>query len=158
MLSKFILREEDYTVYIYDFVSTEKFGFKRIPMFGIQDNHSGKTIFTTNGNMSVRTDTEPQKISGRQFPKTSYYQFNNEDSQAEFDITWKDEIEIRDMYGNSSKVAQAQFDAMGIQPQYIRYYPSGTLKLTKNGKTLTQSGNLIYEYNYLGKPDPRANV
>lgn len=149
---------KDYTVYIYDFVSSEKYGFTRIPMFGVQDNHTGKTIFKTNGNMTLTTELEPQKDSGRPFPKTSHYCFDNGDMKVNFDLIWKDEIEVRDTYQQNSPAGQKQLDLMGIHPLYVRYFAQGKVKIEQNGKVIEQAGDLIYEYNYMGIPDKRAHV
>lgn len=87
-----------------------------------------------------------------------HYRFDNGDAQAQFDLTWQDEIEVRNMYAQSPQAARQKFDRMGIQPEYVRYYATGQLTLTQNGQTTTQRGHLIYEYNYLGKPTPEAHV
>ncbi|MFT4006097.1 MAG: hypothetical protein QM683_10865 [Lacrimispora sp.] len=53
-----------------------------------------------------------------------------------------------------------QFDAMNIAPVYMRYYAKGTVffKDPANQSKNVSSGDMIYEYAYLGKPDERAHV
>lgn len=170
---------EKYVIYIYDFVTTEHFGFKRLPFFMIADNQTGKIIFTTNGHVSVETQLEDTTV-GKPFPKTSRYVFDNGNDKAEFTVTWRDIIETRDMYGDAPKDAQEaaqrakqagitgmqkaiggtkeQYDKMGIQPTYLRFFADGGVKLTLDGTTTESDGTMLYEYNYMGRIDPRANV
>lgn len=149
---------KDYTVYIYDFVSSKKYGFKRIPMFGIFDNKTGQLIFKTNGKVVVTTEKEPQSNTDRLFPKASHYTFDNEINQVKVDIAWIDEIEVRDMYSQTTDAGRKQFDSMELKPEYVRYYAKGSISLINGNNITTQSGNLIYEYNYIGKPTVEVDV
>ncbi|WP_318766555.1 lipocalin-like domain-containing protein [Lactiplantibacillus carotarum] len=150
---------ENYTVYLYDFVSSAAYGYQRVPMFGIQDNRTGKTIFTTDGSLSLATTLTPQATTGREFPKTSHYHFTTGDLTADFELTWQNEIEVRDMYAQSPAAGRAQFDAQHLHPIYVRYYSLGSIQLTRGSQVqLAEKGQLIYEYNYLGMPDERAGV
>lgn len=78
----------------------------------------------------------------------------------EFSVTWADEIETRDMYTSAPEAIKRQFDAMNIAPVYMRYYAKGTVvfKVPENQIEKASSGDMIYEYAYLGRPDERANV
>ncbi|HLQ39734.1 MAG TPA: lipocalin-like domain-containing protein [Tetragenococcus sp.] len=151
---------EQYTVYIYDFVANEKYGFKRLPMFGLLDNKTGELVFETDGQMTLDTKLEEQSQLHRDFPKESHYIFKNEDGrEVELSIKWEQEIETRDMYSNAAEPAKKQFDTMNIKPFYMRYYAKGNVVYRQPGKEdQKSSGDMIYEYAYLGKPDPRANV
>lgn len=162
---------EKYVVYIYDFVCSERYEYKRIPFFIVADNETGEIVFETNGNMSVNTELEPMSV-GKKFPKTSYYVFDNGDRKAEFNVSWKEILEIRDTYGNApanreEAIAKAkavgmsdidkviggtkeQFDAAHIQPTYLRFFADGGVKLTIDGKETESTGSMIYEYNYIG--------
>lgn len=170
---------ERYTVYIYDFVCSERFGFKRIPFFIVGDNETGKIVFQTNGNISVQTDKEMTSV-GKKFPKTSRYVFDNGNAKAEFSVTWNQILETRDTYGKApanreEAVARAkaagvsdmdkvvggtkeQYDAMGIQPTYLRFFAEGSIRLTSGDEMHEDSGTMIYEYNYVGREDDRAGV
>lgn len=157
---------ENYTVVIYDFIANEKFGFARIPIFGVLDK-SGKTIFDNRGDVDAHVSTYHDDKTDKDYPKKSSYLFHDGDKTAEFDVEWTQILEVRDMYGASAEedhygLAGAKqhkaYDALGIKPSYMRYYANGTLKLTENGKTETKSGDMIYEFNYLGVPDSRAHL
>jgi len=152
---------EKYTVYIYDFVANEKYDFKRLPMFGLLDNETGQVVFETDGNVVNNTVLEEQKEVRREFPKESHYVFNNADgSSVDLNITWEQEIETRDMYTKVPDSMKQQFDAMAIAPIYMRYYAKGDVTFNRPDaeEPVKSSGDMIYEYAYLGKPDPRAKV
>lgn len=154
------LYTENYTVYIYDFVANERFGFTNVPFFGVMDNKTGKVIFSTDGHVEKQTTLEPQKDTGKEFPKKSTYTFTNADgATVKFKTEWYQEIEVRNMYGNADEATKAKYDAGNMSPVYVRYGAKGTVTITdKNGQLITETGDMIYEYPYLGVPDKRANV
>lgn len=153
------LYTKNYTVYIYDFVGTKTYGFKRVPFFGVQDNRTGKTLFCTNGNIAVDTKLQPQCTMGKDFPKMSHYYFDNQDGNfCTFDIKWKEEIEVRNMWGDANFATKVGFVAMGVRPTYIRYFAHGSFNLNLDGELIAEDGDMIYEYNYMGKVDPNAGV
>lgn len=170
---------EKYIVYIYDFVCSERFGFTKVPFFIVADNETGEIVFETNGKFTRKTELEQMKV-GKKFPKTSHYIFDNGDSIAELNIRWDDILETRDTYGDApanqkEALEQARrvgitdiqkvvggtkelYDRAGIQPTYMRFFARGNIKITKN-KIITESaGTMIYEYNYIGREDKRAEV
>lgn len=152
---------DKYTVYIYDFVANEKYGFKQIPMFGILDNETGKVVFKTDGDFILETQLEKQIKMGREYPKVSHYIFtNNDGKKVDLNIVWEEEIETRDMYSNLPEEIKKQYDVMNICPQYMRYYAKGHVIFTDSLKNteVKSSGDMIYEYAYLGNPDKEAHV
>mgnify|MGYP000872135517 CR=1 FL=1 len=170
---------EKYVVYIYDFVCSERFGFKKIPFFIVANNETGEILFETNGNVLVDTELVPMSV-GKDFPKTSHYVFDNGDKKAVFNVKWNEILETRDTYGNAPADKQeaiarakaqgisdmdkvvggtkAMYDQAGIQPTYIRFFAEGGVTLTIDGKKESSEGHMIYEYNYIGKEDSRAGV
>lgn len=62
------------------------------------------------------------------------------------------------MYGDAQPEIKQQFDAIGLKPAYVRYIAKGTLTLKRNRQEITEAGDMIYEYPYIGKEDERANV
>ena len=106
--------------------------------------------------------------------------FDNGDDKVEFNIKWNNILETRDTYGNApanqeeaierakkagltdmQKVVggtKEMYDKAGIQPTYMRFFADGGIKITHNGITSESSGNMIYEYNYVGREDERAQV
>lgn len=149
-----------YTVYIYDFVAAQRYGFAQLPMFGLLDNETGNLLFETEGQFTLTKTLSRQPQLKRDFPKNSHYVFTNADgASVDLAITWQDELEVRDMYTNLPASAKQQFDAIGAQPAYMRYYAKGTVSYTDaTGRQTTSRGDMIYEYAYLGKPDPGAHI
>lgn len=149
---------DKYTVYIYDFVSSGRYGFTRVPLFGVQDK-AGKVVFMTNGtDMTLEASTFHEDVTDKDYPKTSRYVFEHDGNKVEFTVTWEEQLEIRDVYGSSPEPAKARFDAMGIRPSYLRFFAKGDVKVTIGDVTEESSGNMIYEYFYAGVPDERAGV
>lgn len=149
-----------YTVYIYDFVAARQYGYKQLPMFGLMDNATGKVVFMTDGHFDLQTRLEPEVHQGREFPKESHYVFTNADgSRAEFYVTWDDQLEFWDMYEMAGKELRKRYDAIGMRMQYCRYYAKGGVRFTPAGGTTREAnGDMIYEYAYMGMPDPAAHV
>jgi hypothetical protein len=157
---------ESYTAVVYDFVTTEKFGFTRIPIFGVLDR-SGKVVFDNRGGVDAEVVTYHDEQTDKDYPKSSRYVFHEGDKTVEFDVEWSQVLEVRDMYGATAdqdhygmagEQQRKAYDAMGIKPSYMRYYATGALKITADGQTDTESGDMIYEFNYPGVPDPRAHL
>ena len=149
-----------YTVYIYDFVAARQYGYKQLPLFGLMDNKTGKVVFMTDGHFELNTILEPEVHKGREFPKTSHYVFTNKDgSRVEFDVTWEDQLEFWDMYELAGENMRKRYDAIGMRMQYCRYYAKGGVRFTPDGgETKEAHGDMIYEYAYMGQPDPAAHV
>ncbi|WP_293824716.1 lipocalin-like domain-containing protein [uncultured Brevundimonas sp.] len=155
---------DQYTVVIYDFVATERFGFANVPIFGILDG-AGKVIFDNRGPAERTLETYHDPVTNKEYPKVSRYAFRDGDTTVTFVIEWLELIEFRDVYGAtddrygmSGEANRKAYDAKGIQPTYMRYYAKGDLAITRAGETETVSGDMIYEFNYPGKPDPRAHI
>ena len=156
----------NYTVVIYDFVASEKFGFARVPIFGVMDK-TGKVIFDNRGETEVETTTYYDEQTKKAYPKSSTYVFHDDDATVKFNVTWTDIIEVRDMYGATAdkdhygmagEQQRKAYDAMGSKPAYMRYYANGTLTMTNSEGTVEESGDMTYEFNYPGVPDPRAHL
>lgn len=152
---------DKYTVYIYDFVAGAKYDFERLPMFGLMDNETGKVVFKTDGHFDLETELATQPTLKRDYPKSSHYVFKNDGGQeVNFNVTWQQELEVRDMYTPLSDEQKQQMDAMKLNVQYMRYFAVGglTFKDRQNSQTTTSKGDMIYEYAYFGVPDARAHV
>ncbi|MEA5118911.1 MAG: hypothetical protein VB036_15035 [Propionicimonas sp.] len=154
------LYTDNYTLLIYDFVASERYGFTKVPLFGVLDNATGEVIFQTDGNFTLETDLELHEASGKEFPKRSRYVFTNADgASVSFNTEWLEELEVRDVYHSANEAIRAAMDAQGISPVYIRYFATGSVTLNLPGQEpVTESGDMIYEYPITGNPDPRADV
>lgn len=151
---------EHYTVYIYDFVASERFGFTPVPFFGVQSNQTGRTIFATDGGFTRTTRLERDETLDRDFPKVSEYVFTNKDGQSvQFRTEWAQQLEARDSYVLADPRTREALDGFGAHPIYSRYFSHGSVTLTgPDGRPVTETGEMIYEYPINGNPDPRARV
>ena len=64
------------------------------------------------------------------------------------------------MYGKAPEPMKRRFDAMNVALIYMWYYAKGSIVFTDpsaQSKT-TGSGDMIYEYAYLGKPYGSAHA
>lgn len=149
---------EDYTVVIYDLITSEAFGFVEIPLFAIYDKN-GNIIFDNDGTM-VRDITEMswEEKSRKEYPKVITYHMKKEDVEIQYSLNWKEILEVREMYWSLPEQQRAIFDQMGIQVSYNRYYSEGSLKITEKDQVTERSGNMIYEFAYVGKPDDSAHL
>lgn len=149
---------EDYTMFIYDYVTAERFGFKHVPLFCLQDKN-GKTIFESNGeDMEMSSTKFYDEATEKEYPKTSHYVFEHGGKRVVFDVEWKQIIEVRDSYHGMSPAEQARMDAMGVRPSYLRFFADGKLEYTADGTTQSTEGDMIYEYSYWGLPDERVHM
>lgn len=151
---------ENYTVYIYDFVASEQFGFTPVPFFGVQDNRTGKTVFETDGTFTRETTLSHDDTLDRDFPKVSDYVFTNADgAKVELRTEWLQQLEARNNYELADPATKKALDVMGAKPVYGRYFANGKVTfIDADGESVTESGEMIYEYPYNGTPDPAAQV
>lgn len=147
----------EYTVVIYDFTASERFGFKRVPILGILDGN-GDVIFDNTQPVKCETELYWQEEMQKDFPKSIKYEFEDKGKKILFDLDWIDEIEVRNIYGNAPKEQKEAFDRMGLMPTYMRYYADGKLTIIDSEGTKDVSGKMIYEFAYFGKPDERAGI
>lgn len=148
----------DYTVMIYDLVGAERYGFTRIPLFCVDDK-DGNRIFENDGNDNVTVeilDKQLQPQSGKVYPKTTRYTFDDGTTKVVYKVTWEQELDVIDHYANATAEGKAHYDQMGIHPTYTRYFANTELEITRDGKTETSTDGMIYELNYPGASDERA--
>ncbi len=157
---------ERFTAVIYDFTTSERFGFTNIPILGVMDA-AGKLVLDNRQPVERTIESYHDERTGKDYPKRSHYVFRDGDVTATLDIEWVELIEFRDTYGDaergdrygmSGEGMKARYDQMGIQPTYMRYYATATLRVDDGNGTTSESGDMIYEFNYIGRPDPRAGI
>jgi hypothetical protein len=147
---------EQYTIYIYDFVASERFGFTPVPFFGVQDNHTSETIFHTDGNFTRETQLTHDDQLDRDFPKVSHYTFANADgASVQFHIEWVQQLDTRDTYHMADPETKKVLDALRLHPVYSRYFAKGSVTITgPDSQPVTENGQMIFEFPYNGNPDP----
>ncbi|MDO5609113.1 MAG: lipocalin-like domain-containing protein [Capnocytophaga sp.] len=148
----------EYTLVIYDFITTERFGFTRIPILGILDGN-GDVIFDNTKPVDCQIELYHQEEMKKDFPKKSNYTFNDHGKTVKLNIEWLEEIEVRNLYGWANEQQKAAYDQAGIMPTYMRYYAKADLTILEEGKAdIHETGDMIYEFAYFGKPDSRAHL
>jgi Predicted secreted hydrolase len=144
---------EDYSMLVFDFVAAKEYGFTRFPLTFIQDK-DGNLIFENTDSNNVKYEVfEEYKQEGtnKYYPKISKYIFENEGKKVECTLNALDELEIQDQYTNAPEAVKKNFDMLEKQPTYARYFASDEVIITEGNQSIERSGNLIYEFVYVGK-------
>jgi CrtC N-terminal lipocalin domain len=149
-----------YSVMIFDMVAAERFGLDQIPLFTIDDEQGHRVMESISADdMSVRViDSYVQEQTGKRYPKTVRYTFDQGDTHAEYTISEPQEINIIDIYGDAPEPVRAKFDQLRLRPTYTRYLAQAELVLTRNGQSETITGPILYEFNSPGIENPDAHL
>ncbi|WEV57441.1 hypothetical protein [Ligilactobacillus acidipiscis] len=157
---------DNYIVLIFDLVANAKYDFERAPIFAVLDK-KGNVVFE---NLNVEDhehkfeiiERHVQEQTGKTYPKDSRYTFKDHGKTIVFDAKWTQELEVRDagsIFAKNDPKMKEKLHKMGLDPTYTRYQAEGTLSITdENGHNETDSGDMIYEFPYLGLPDDRAQL
>lgn len=149
---------EDYTVVIYDLVTAKKYGYTKIPLFAIYDKN-GEIIFDNDGSMECDIlEMQWEEISQKDYPKAIRYRVEKDETEIEYCLSWREILEVREMYWSMPEEQRKLFDQLGVQISYNRYFSDGKLKITQKGKTIERTGTMIYEFAYIGAPDSAAGI
>lgn len=149
-----------YNVLIYDMVAGESLGLDQIPLLAI-DDAEGNRVFENTSTEGFRLevlDSYVQEQTDKRYPSKVRYTFDHGDTKVRYTISDPKEINTIDFYGISSPEAQKQFDAAHLRPSYIRYLAQAELDLTRDGRTETTTGPMLYEFNYPGTENPDAHL
>lgn len=142
---------EDYTIVLFDLVTTKEYGYKRYPLFFVQDKE-GNIIFENTENVQCEvTENYLQEKSNKYQPKVSKYTFESNGTKAEYILTANKEIVFTDHYSVAPEGKKAEYDRIGAKPTYTRFNATGKLVITTGDKTLEISGDLLYEISYFYK-------
>lgn len=95
---------------------------------------TGEVIFqnTEDGECEIKelyTSTEAKK----DFPKKIQSNYSNDDMKVQFTVESKQELEVRtpeNIFGKIGTELVSKFDAMGLDPSYIRYQSDAELVIT----------------------------
>lgn len=142
---------DSYNILIFDIVTQAEYGYKRLPMIFIQDENGNIVYESLNPPKYEVFEEYLQNKTGKYYPKCSKYTFEVNDKHIEYTLDVKNEISVKDQYGAAPPEIKEIFDQRNLQPTYGRYIANGTLEITEGGHTSSQSGELIYEFVYMGK-------
>lgn len=143
----------DYTILNFDIVTSRDYNYQRLPMTFIQDK-KGNLIFENFDPKNVKYEVfeeYEQEDTGKLFPKDSQYTWEKDDIKVQYRLKVTKEIGLEKLYADAPEPVQKQFDALDLYPGYARDAAIGELTITTDGKTIKDSGELIYEFPSVGK-------
>lgn len=142
---------EDYSVLVFDFVTSEKYGYKRFPIIFIQDR-DGKIVFESRDNVrcTVLGDYLDAENSGKYYPTGMSYEFRSGGKTVNYTIR---EHDIMEAQGLKTLPLPAQLLAkrMKMNVAYSRFAAAGELHFHTGTETISRTGELIYEFMYPGE-------
>ena len=145
------LNLKDYSMLVFDFITTEEYGFKRFPIAFIQDKN-GDLVFENTEDVQYEVfDEYLQEGTNKYYPKHSKYTFMNMNKKVECTLKVKDELEIKDPYSSAPLLKKVIMKLLGLRPSYARYFAQGDVVIAGSENTIERSTDLIYEFVYLGK-------
>ena len=150
----------NYNVMIYDMVAAERLGLDQVPLLTIDDQKGNRVFESTSAEgMDIKVfDSYVQEQTGKRYPKTVRYTFDQDDTHIEYTISEPKEINIINIYGDAPEPARSKFDQMRMRPTYTRYLGQAELAITRKGKSETITGPILYEFNYAGVENPDAHL
>ena len=140
----------DYAILVFDIGTQKKFGYQRLPMMFLEDQ---------DGNLVMEDLTTPtcrflkeyrEHLSGKMYPKKIEYTFRQGTKSVVYTIEQSYELESRNPTAQLPKVMQKIMKWKGLQPSTTRNYAKGTLRLNDGKEQLKRSGDMIYEFVYMG--------
>ena len=145
---------DDYTILMFDVITSKKYGYERVPIFCIEDAE-GNVVFENTGmdaGFSCHIESEYyEKEIGKSYPKDFAYTFEHDGKKVTYSLKADRSILRQDIYHSGGKAMQTVMDLLKIQPAYARYKALGTLTIEENGEKTTRSGRFIYEFAYIAK-------
>ena len=143
---------DDYSLLVYDMVSSKKYGYKRFPVIFIEDKN-GNIVFQSTDDVKYEVlDEYYDEKSGKYYPKSTRYIFSDGQKQVEYTVTEDKVLENTVPANDMPLPVKLMFKTLGLHPSYSRYQATGKMKISENGKEpIEREGQLIYEFMYPGK-------
>ena len=139
----------DYTVLLFDLVSTQATGAQQFPWFFVHDK-DGNVIFdniekTADVDIEIES-TREDKGSGKVFPQLSRYTFRKNNLEASYILNAKEDFVFNNHYQLAPESIKKEYDKLGCYPTYTRTSADAHFILKENGETLVDfSGEMLYE-------------
>lgn len=145
---------KDYSLLIFDMVSTGEYNYQRFPIAFIEDK-DGNLIFENLTNVNyklVKKYTDSQ--SGKAYPQKQIFNFDNGDKHLHYELTENKIIESQVAATAYTKEVAAAMKAKGLNPSYARYEAEGKMIFSEKGKAdIERNAPLICEFMYPGAVD-----
>lgn len=142
----------DDSMLVFDFVTSEEYGFARMPIAFIQ-NADGDTVFESRHGVKCKIlDTYvDEKASGKTYPKKISYIFTDGNKKAVYTLTGDTVLEAQG-FAKAALPLKLVTKLMKMDRMaYTRYAGQGALMLTAGKEVVERSGSLIYEIMYPGE-------
>lgn len=140
----------DYALLVFDIGTQKKFGYKRLPMMFLEDKDGNLVMEDLNTPKCKFVQEYKEKLSGKMYPKEIEYIFKQGDKVAKYTIEQAYELEVRDPTSQLPKIMQGILKLKGLHPSTSRNFAKGTLELYDGYQSIKRSGDLIYEFVYMG--------
>ena len=146
----------DHTMLVFDLVTCERLGFKRLPICFVQDAQ-GNLVFESTDNVAceVLSSYEENVASGKTYPKDIDYTFRANGKETVCHLRQKRVLEFGGVK-TSPMAMRLLIKAMGINHSYTRYLGEGELILSslpegdEPSELLRLKSDLIYEFMFPG--------
>ncbi|MGN0343717.1 MAG: lipocalin-like domain-containing protein [Lachnospiraceae bacterium] len=141
----------DYSMLTFDFVTSEKNGFKRFPIVFIEDRE-GNVVFESTKDVAchVLDETDVDKASGKIYPKTIEYEFHDGDKQVRYRLEGKKILRAQG-FKNKPIIGHMIIKKLGMNMSYMRFGGEGSFSFYDGKKEIERRGELIYEFMYPGE-------
>lgn len=172
-------RYDDYTMVVFDMISTGEYGFTRFPICFVQNSKGDLVFQNTDGAVEYEVlDEYLDAASGKGYPTASRYRFEQNGTAVDYTLRAERTIEAADAYAKAPQQIKASLGrfwgpilgpaagwlvrrmlrSKGIRPSYQRYQATGDLRITRGDITVERSAELIFEFMYQGSEPYRQHV
>lgn len=163
-------RYDDYTVLVFDLITSEEYGYQRFPICFVQDTE-GNLVFQSTHDVEYEVLGEYHNAEDdKDYPAKARWIFRNDGKEVEYTITNQKVLESNSMPKFMAKTIGSKLGPLGRplaspirfvtnklaarqgmeEMSYARYVATGDLVLRSGDTEVTRSDDLIYEFMYPG--------
>lgn len=140
----------DYALLVFDIGTQKKFDNQRLPMMFLEDK-DGNLVMEDLRTPKCRFVEEYQEpLSNKMYPKTIEYTFTQGGITLNYTIAQQYELESRDAFAGIPFILKPILKLKGLHPSTTRNFAVGSMVLNNNGKIVKRTGEMIYEFVYMG--------
>lgn len=140
----------DYAAVIFDIGTQKKFGYKRFSMMFLEDKDGNLVMEDLDDPECIFEKEYKEKLSGKMYPQKIRYTYRDHDKSAVYVINQTAELESRDPTIQLPKAVQLLLKLKGMHPSTSRNLAEGTIRFLDGSQEITRSGQMIYEFVYMG--------
>lgn len=140
----------DYNILVFDIGTQKAFGYQRLPMMFLEDKDGNVVMEQLTTPKCTFLEEYKEKLSGKMYPKTVEYVFEDGEKTAKYTIHQEYELESRDASGRLPGPIRWVLKKRGLQPSTSRNYAAGVLEYNDGKQTIRRESELIYEFVYMG--------